>query len=217
MNLTAAFTKLRAVLHGPSKPPYPFDDESFKSRDESINRDSTPPSDEYIDLRCIWGVEFYTPSYVSDLEAHLHDLGWGTAQGRRSGRDPVSWVRGLRRHRYGAASFNVGPITTDHSPTFLGDTYGVDDLPPGVSYAHGGIHSLSPSLIAISVCFVLEPSFSTTINDSLRKSRVSYRVPVLSAPAASSPRAHRPAADGHRRGELTTTKLAAQPAKVLLI
>ena len=179
MNLTSAFTKLRAVLHGPSKPLHPFDDESFRARDESINRDSTPSSDEHIDLRCIWGIEFYTPSDVAEFEARFHDLGWGTAQGSRPGRDPVSWLRGLRRHRYGAASFNMGPITAEHSPTFLvGDTYSVAHLPPGVSYAHGRIHSLSPSLIAISVCFFLEPSFSTNINDSLRKSRVSYLVPV---------------------------------------
>ena len=178
MNLTSALTKLHAVVHRPSKPPHPFDDESLGARDENINRDSTPPPDELIDLRCIWGIEFYTPGDVAELEARFHDLGWGAAQGSRPGRDPVSWLRGLRRHRYGAASSNVGPITAEHSPTFLGDTYSVAHLPPGVSYAHGRIHSLSPSLIAISVCFVLEPSFSTNINDSLRQSRVSYLVPI---------------------------------------
>ncbi len=178
MNLTSAIRKLRAVIHDRTTPSFPFDDGSFRARDERINRDSTPPSDEHVDLRCVWGIDFYTPSDVAELEGHLHDLGWGAAQRSRSGRDPVSWLRGLRRHRYGAASFPVGPITAEHSPTFIVDTYSVDHLPPGVSYAQGSIHSLSPSLIAISICFIIEPSFSTTINDSLRTPHVSYRVPT---------------------------------------
>lgn len=166
--------QLRSVVRRPASPSYPVDEDSFRGLDAEINERSTPPPEEHFDLRCIWGVEFYTPSYIDTLESSLVHLGWGTPVGLHTERDPILWLRGLRRHRYSSSWFSLGPLATEDGPSFLGGTRKVPELPPYVPYAQGHIAALSPSLVAVSLCFALDESLSTKINASLREDRTSF-------------------------------------------
>ena len=49
----------------------------YKERDPKENQDSTPPDHEFVDLICLWAVEFYTPAHTDDLVDNLKRLGWG--------------------------------------------------------------------------------------------------------------------------------------------
>ena len=173
--------KLQRVLRrlGLSSPEEDTSTQDYdQAYDQRINRESTPPPEEHIDLRCIWGIEFYTPSHVDRLEADLRQLGWGEAQGFRDRWDPVIWLQGLRRHRYSVSGTNLGPLTAATSPNSFSPMKFVPRLPHQISYAQGQITSLSPSLISIIMCFTLEESFADEINSSLRNDRVSSRIPI---------------------------------------
>ena len=41
--------------------------EFYATKDWEINRDTTPPDEERIDLICMWAVEFYTASHMDNL------------------------------------------------------------------------------------------------------------------------------------------------------
>ena len=168
--------KLQRILNGPD-PSSPEEDAFPPELDQKINGESTPPPEEHVDLRCIWGIEFYTPSHIDSLEARLQQLGWGKTQGIGARPDPIAWLRGLRRRRYSMSSLNLGVITTETSTSFFGPTKSVPHLPHSVTYAQGQLTSLSPSLISIVMCFTLEESFSEEINNALRTDRRSYKIP----------------------------------------
>ena len=69
--------------------------------DPATNAKTTLPPDEFIDLCCVWGVEFYTPAYMESLIDNLEKLGWRQREGSST---PAEWVgqvpgRGVRvRH-----------------------------------------------------------------------------------------------------------------------
>ena len=54
----------------------------YRQRDLERNLETTPPSDERVELHCIWAVEFYTPSYADKLLTSLKVLGWDREQFR---------------------------------------------------------------------------------------------------------------------------------------
>ena len=67
----------------------PFRDRSVRTRlkerlnefhsefDQKVNEQTSPPKDEFIDLRCVWAVEIYTPSHIDQLINGLTNLGLG--------------------------------------------------------------------------------------------------------------------------------------------
>ena len=171
-----ATERLQGILRRPTSLSSSPDDD-YSEQDAETNVRSTPPPGEYVDLRCIWGIEFYTPSYIDNLVSHLQDIDSGVPGGIGSPRDPILWLRGLRRHRDSSSTLHLGRFTTEESPSFFGPTRRVPRLPLNVKYAHGQISSLSPSLVAIVLCFTLDESLSASINTSLRKDRISFLVP----------------------------------------
>ena len=143
--------------------------------DEKTNRESSPPPEENIDIRCIWAIEFYTESYIDSLVQELRKLGWDKPNGFGTGPDPVQWLYGFQRFRYASSSVNLGPVSTERGPSFVGGTRIVSKLPPYVSHAHARIVSLSPSLVAVSMCFMTDEALPQKVNESLRRDRTTYR------------------------------------------
>lgn len=47
-----------------------------RRRDDEENAKTEPATDELIDLRCVWAVEFYTPSQISHLLHGFERPGW---------------------------------------------------------------------------------------------------------------------------------------------
>ena len=151
----------------------------WRERDPDHNAETTPPETEFIDLHCLWAVELYTPDHISNLTEDFRKLGWEPEDPEdQASRDPVAWLRGVNRYGMGGAWMNLGTLVPDDSDSlFLGETHRVR-LPAGVSHAAGGIHSISPSLIGVVICFVFEEEYSKVFDELLRKQRHTYMTPV---------------------------------------
>ena len=142
------------------------------------NADTSPPDDEFIDLRCMWAVEFYTPAHIDGLIRSFAKLGWGTEESASASQNPITWIHRLRRSQASTAWMNLGliaPIGTDSSlPGFNRKA----NLPQFVEYALGGIYALTPSLTCIEICFVFKEDFSCTFDTALRTVRKTSITPV---------------------------------------
>ena len=78
------------------------------------NRASTPREDESITLRCLWAVEFYTPSHMDGLLNDLRKLGWLGERDIFEPEDPASWL--FKSRRYGDGGWKtLGYIVNQRS------------------------------------------------------------------------------------------------------
>ncbi len=149
----------------------------YRERDPTSNAETTPPEGEHVDLRCMWAVEFYTPSHIDKLVNNLKKLGWDQNDfpGRES---PASWVRITRQHSEGGSWLNLGTIrSSDHVSAWpIRDR--TAPLPTHVRYASGGIYSLTPSLTCIVMRFVFEDNFRCRLDAILRQPRHTFTRPV---------------------------------------
>ena len=119
--------------------------EMYRRYDADNNTKSEPPSDEVIDLHCVWAIEFYTPSYISKLLRGFESLGWNTDDSLGFDRNPTRWVQRSRELPYGGAWFNLGPIQRSGGGINLGFDRKAP-LPSGVKYALARIYSLTSLL-----------------------------------------------------------------------
>ena len=151
----------------------------WRERDPHHNAETTPPETESIDLNCLWAVELYTPDHMSNLIEGFHKLGWDPGDpDDLTNRDPVAWIRGLNRYGMDRSWMNLGVLVSDTSDAyFVGPTHRVR-LPTGVSHATAGIHSITPSLIGVVICFVFEEAYSKVFDRLLRKQRRTYTIPT---------------------------------------
>ena len=153
-----------------SLPSSPMEEASafYDAHDPQDNADTSPPEDEFIDLRCTWAVEFYTPAHIDSLVNSFGKLGWGSEQSASPSQNPIDWVDRLRRSSSTKAWMNLGLITPigTRSP-FLGFTRRAN-LPQFVEYARSEIYALTPSLICIEVCFIFKEEFSRSFDATLR-------------------------------------------------
>ena len=150
----------------------------YRENDPTRNAETTPPEDEHVDLRCMWAVEFYTPSYVDKLVDNLKKLGWDQNEfpGRES---PASWVRITRQHSEGGSWFNLGTIRSGDDKRSWPPRDRTAPLPMYVRYARGGVYSFTPSLTCVVMRFVFEDNFRCRIDEALRRSRQTFTRPVL--------------------------------------
>ena len=149
----------------------------YQKDDAENNAKTSPPTDEHIDLRCIWGVEFYTPSCFDSLVDAFCELGWDKDDeddGLFNSRNPVTWLYNQRRSQHGGSWLNLG-ILTRHPPdqSSLG-LRRYAPLPPGVGSASASIYSVSPSLICIVIHFQFERESSTCFEQALKKDRQTF-------------------------------------------
>lgn len=150
----------------------------WRERDPEINEQTKPPEDEFVDLRCVWAVEFYTPAHLDKLLDGFRKLGRYGKNNLTHWRDPVAWVQRSRRHLSSGGVFNLGPI---HPPgtnsPFLSSLTLTAPLPPNIEYATGSIYSLTSSLTCIAMGFVFEEAFSVQFDKALRTERQTYTEP----------------------------------------
>ena len=152
---------------------YPGELEEWRSRDSARNAKTSPPEDEFIDLRCMWAVEFYTPAHVDALLSSFRKLGWDSKNRSNMGTSPISWIQRLRQSSRGGGHMPLDPIGSvpgtinSRSRTNLSP-------PPHVQYMFGGLYSLTSSLTCVVIRFVFEKDFSTQFNKALRTERQTY-------------------------------------------
>ncbi len=197
------FAKLLRFLSSAAASGDAVDTFSLPERDQRINAISTPPPEEHVDLPCIWGIEFYTPSYIDELESGLQRLGWDTNAiiTEPHGRDPIGWLRNLRRHRSNSAMLPLDILTTDESPEFL-LSHRVPKLPQNVKYAQAHISAITPSLIAMTVCFTVHEETSGAIQSILREQRESHAIPLARGSSIQDPYSQKSAELEELREEL---------------
>ena len=141
-----------------------------RQNDPDTNARTTPPPDEFIDLCCVWGVEFYTPAYMESLIDNLEKLGWRHREGSSS---PAEWVRDMDYHRRARTHMRISDIypigDADARSAFAHEL----KLPPHVKRAVMDISTLTPSLACIAMCFVFDEEFGGRIDRTLRQDRQS--------------------------------------------
>ena len=72
----------------------------------------------------------------------------------------------------------LGFLTPPESDLFFPSHLIETELPPHFEYAQAHIYSLSPSLIAVVVCFVLEEEIANKFNAILREDRATVAIPI---------------------------------------
>lgn len=165
--------------------------EVWRRRDPEENAKTTPPADEFIDLRCLWAVEFYTPAHMDALLGNFRQLGWDKEDSSGVRNDPAAWVQRLREHPYGGGWLNLGVIRPSGTETFFLPPCHTAPLPPHVQYATAELHSLTSSLTCIVMGFVFEESFSRQFDRALRSERQTYAKPLTSGHQIYGPRAQK--------------------------
>ena len=151
--------------------------EELRRRDEKNNIESEPPLDEVIDLRCVWAVEFYTPSQLSGLLSGFEELGWDKDEFARLNKNPAHWIQHRRESAHGGGVFNLGVIQrTGDKKSFFPPALRAP-LPIGVEYARAMMHSLTSSLACIVICFVLDDTQNRRYEQALRRTRQTYMMP----------------------------------------
>lgn len=151
--------------------------EEYRSHDADYNARSEPPSDEVINLRCIWAVEFYTPSQISKLLRGFEKLGWNTDDCLGVPHDPTLWIKRARESADGGGWFNLGPIQRPDGCRPFG--FGRKaPLPTGVEYALAVMYSLTSSITCIVIGFVLTETQNRRFEQALRRERETYITPL---------------------------------------
>lgn len=143
----------------------------WRESDLESNRRSAPPEDEYIDLRCIWGVEFYTPTHVDTLLDGFRKLGWDKDRHSDTQENLVGWVQDKRRHFYGGSWIRlgtIGPIGGNNSSPWYSYTA---PLPEGVKCARFACYSITSSLTCVVMCFEFDEDFRGRFDEALRLKR----------------------------------------------
>jgi len=155
---------------------HPFISEArayHKKRDPEENERTAPPADEFIDLRGLWVVEFYTPAHIENLLSGFRRLGWDKDDDSIPRNNPLVWVQRLRENPYGGGWLNLGHIRPPGSRTFL-TNFRSGPLPPEVEYATGRLFSLTSSLTCIVMGFVFNAEYSRIFDSQLRVDRETY-------------------------------------------
>lgn len=148
-----------------------------RSTDEKDNAETEPPSDEVIDVRCIWTVELCTPSQISELLRNFEKLGWNSDDPAIPDHNPVHWIQSYRESARGSGRFNLGPLYRHGDLRFF--HHGREaPLPEGVDYALASMYSLTSSVTCIIVGFILDKTTGHRFDETLRRKRKTELEPL---------------------------------------
>ena len=152
----------------------------WQKNDAKRNEQTRPPDDEFIDLCCVWAVEFYTPSHISQLESAIRRLGWDNDDATDSLDSAIAMLRRSRLHQWGGAWKRLDKIGRPISNAV--SSHGQEGLPHETKLASCYLVSLSPSLIAIVACFGFprESEYASIFDRALRTDRATYTTPTES-------------------------------------
>lgn len=145
------------------------DGKLLRERDPEENESSRLPPNERIEVPAIWITELYTPSTVAGLFNGLHDLDW--EQGAFPQDDLAKWMSDVRHGRT-AGWTNLGTVGTKSKPRPFQER--TADLPVGVELALPTLMSITPSVSALVIAFVLDDSTAAVLDGPLRADYVSF-------------------------------------------
>ena len=150
--------------------------EEVRAMDPQRNAETTPPDGEYVDLCCIWAIEFYTPGQMDSLRQNLLNFESETLRSMHTSWDTRSNLQEMLRSPMGGGWVDLGIWTPKDSSMRPWIQHREVNLPEGVAYAQGKVLAVSPSIIAVVVCFVFDETFSNQLDLALRQDRQTYGV-----------------------------------------
>lgn len=131
----------------------------WRDRDPKENARSRLPENENIELPVIWVAELYTPSTVSGLLTGISDLGW--EYGKTRDDSLAKWMSDVRRGRR-AGWTSLGLVSPAESPHMMSERTAA--LPEGVKGAMPVLISVTPSITALIVAFLMSDESAKSLN-----------------------------------------------------
>jgi hypothetical protein len=174
--LRRAWRNVHFRLPGLVPSPYVADRDYLRDRDANHNLASRVPSEESLRQIAIWGVEIFGSAEIDRLQLGLKRLGWNDDRLFGFKSNAGSWIDEQRT--YGTeGSLNLGLIDRPGKNRFLLQGRPAS-LPDAVDYAHGWVYQLSPSITAVSLCFVLKKSASNAYQAEINLDRKTVHEPL---------------------------------------
>lgn len=173
-------------------------------KDGEENAQTAPPADEFVDLHCIWAIEFYTPTHVESLLNGFARLGWDKDDETFAQRNPAQWVRQSRATSQGGAWLNLHLIVPPGNTGFLGPHW-TAALPQNIDHASAKIFSLTSSLTCVVMGFVLDDEASQRFDGALRRERKTTSKPIGRGYTILRPRNQKEKAIQAVRAEMRST------------
>ena len=142
--------------------------ELYRQADPAENEGTSPPEDERIDLQCVWGVEFYTPSHMEKLYENIQRLDWDNDK-LEIREELTAWVQSTRLNGFDAWT-TIGVVGPNGGEGFNRTA----PLPSHVEVMRGIIYTHNTSLTCVAICFEFKDRFKGEYDRSLREPRQTY-------------------------------------------
>lgn len=137
----------------------------WQQRDLEENAQGRLPDDERIQVPAIWVAELYTPSTVAGLLDGITELGW--EYGRSRSDSLTKWMSDAREGR-GAGWTSLGLVSPPKNPHLMRER--TAPLPEGVTAALPVLMSVTPSVTAFVIAFLMEDDTADLLDEPLRAS-----------------------------------------------
>ncbi|MFH5883013.1 hypothetical protein ACG2F4_01785 [Halalkalibaculum sp. DA3122] len=144
-----------------------------ENRDPEENKETTPPEDEKVFIPTIWAMEAYPPSYFSNLESRIHQLGWIDSD-KYSNSDFLKKLSQYRLRSSGWASVGIGYVYPHTDKNKVYPRPRKAKLPSGIDWVYLNAFQYLPSTTIISFQFKLKDKISSSVEESLRKKYKTY-------------------------------------------
>ncbi len=137
----------------------------WQGRDPKENAQGRLPEDEHVQVPAVWVAELYTPSTAAGLLAGIADLGW--EYGRSRSDSLTKWMSDAREGR-GAGWTSLGLVSSPQNPHLMRERTAA--LPEGVTAALPVLMSVTPSVTALVIAFLMENDTADLLDEPLRAS-----------------------------------------------
>ncbi len=135
----------------------------WSTRDREENDRGRLPDGEKLEMPAIWVAELYTPSTVQGLITGIDALGWQYSKTRND--SLTKWMNDVREGRK-AGWVNLGLVSCPNDPLFMRER--IAPLPSGVKAALPTLMSITPSLTALVIVFLLNDDTASSLQEPLR-------------------------------------------------
>jgi hypothetical protein len=135
----------------------------WRERDPSENARGRLPDGERVELPVIWVTELYTPSTVPGLLGGISNLGWEYGRGRDD--SLAKWMSDVREGRR-AGWTSLGLVSPPDNSHFMRER--TAPLPKGVTAALPILMSVTPSLTALVMAFLMSDESAGALDAPLR-------------------------------------------------
>jgi len=135
----------------------------LQRRDREENAEGRLPDNEHVQVPAIWVVELYTPSTVAGLLEGITRLDW--EHGRSRDESLTKWMGDVREGRQ-AGWTTLGLVSGPDDPLLMRER--TAPLPEGVRAALPVLMSITPSVTALVVAFLMDDASAGLLDEPLR-------------------------------------------------